>query len=328
MNSFLDIDECENHFYSYFYSCISPPIKKTNDNIGKEEFYEPEENYKENKDNSCFVFIDKTTKAFSKDNNKEIQKDIEDKKNINKNDNFILIKREENEEREVKEIKEENEKKGKKEENEDKMELNKIKKERKKCGRKRFRNDNNQNEHNKYSDDNVRRKIKHLVLKKLLLFLNRKIYNIYNGDIGNGIFKKELQTINQSQKSDATINFNIRFLEKNIGNIFSDNISGRFTNFPPNHNKNLIDQLLNEKDEEKRIYFRELFSLNFTDCLKHFRGEEYIKILDGLICFKDMKNEILEKYEEDGTDYYETLKYYLNNYEGIIHKKKARKPRK
>ena len=155
-----------------------------------------------------------------------------------------------------------------------------------------------------------------------------QIYNIYNGDIGNGIFKKELQTINQSQKSDATINFNINFLTKKLSEIFSDTISGRFTNFPPNHNKTLINQLLNEKDEEKKNFFRTLFNLTFIDCLKHFRGEEHINILDGLIYFKDMRDEILNKYEEDGNDYYETLKYYLDNYEQIIYKKKARKSRK
>ena len=48
-------------------------------------------------------------------------------------------------------------------------------------------------------------------------FINNQIIKIYNGNIGNGIFKKELQTINQSQKSDATINFNKNFLTKKLG---------------------------------------------------------------------------------------------------------------
>ena len=122
----------------------------------------------------------------------------------------------------------------------------------------------NKYEHNKYSDDNIRRKCKHLVLKHLLEFLNYKIRNIYNGNIGNGIFKKELQILNQSQKSDATINFNRIFLTKTIGEIFSENISGRFTNYPIYHNKVLINKLMNENDEQKRIYFNNLFNLNFN----------------------------------------------------------------
>ena len=311
MNSILYLDEYENHFESYYYNVInSPQAKKARDNIGKEEFYEAEENFKENKDISCYIYIEKTTKEFSKDNVRDSQKEEEEKKSINKDDNFLFTIKEEKEEKK-----------------EEKREKNGIK-QRKKCGRKRLRNDDNQNEHNKYSDDNLRRKIKHLILKNILKFLNLQIKSIYNEDIGNGIFRKELQTINQSQKSDATINFNIQFLTKQLSEIFSDNISGRFTNLPPNHNKSLIKQLLNEKDEEKRNYFRKLFGLKVIDCLKHFRGEEHIEILDGLVHFKDMEDEILSKYEEDGKDYYETLKYYLDNYERIIYKKKARKSRK
>ena len=51
--------------------------------------------------------------------------------------------------------------------------------------------------HSKYSDDNVRRKCKHLVLDNDLKFLNEKIEEKYNGNIGHGIFVKKLLIINQ-----------------------------------------------------------------------------------------------------------------------------------
>ena len=206
--------------------------------------------------------------------------------------------------------------------------VKKEKKEKKKCGRITMRDSDRKIEHNKYSDDNLRRKCKHLVLKYILKFINYQILIIYNGNIGNGIFKKQLQTLNQSQKSDATINFNKMFLNKTLAEIFSENISGRFTNFPPNHNKLLIEKLMNENDEEKKIYFNNIFNLTFIQCLKHFTGEIKIDLLDGLKCFEDIKNDIMDNYEDDGLDYYNTLKYYLNNFEVIINNKKARKPRK
>ena len=206
--------------------------------------------------------------------------------------------------------------------------VKKEKKEKKKCGRITMRDSDRKIEHNKYSDDNLRRKCKHLVLKYILKFINYQILIIYNGNIGNGIFKKQLQTLNQSQKSDATINFNKMFLNKTLAEIFSENISGRFTNFPPNHNKLLIEKLMNENDEEKKIYFNNIFNLTFIQCLKHFTGEIKIDLLDGLKCFEDIKNDIMNNYEDDGLDYYNTLKYYLNNFEVIINNKKARKPRK
>ena len=86
-------------------------------------------------------------------------------------------------------------------------------------------------------------------------FINEKIRIIYDDKRGNGLFKKELQTINQSQKSDATINFNKNFLKKTIGEIFSDNIS-RCINYPIDYNKILIQKLLNERDENKKFIFK------------------------------------------------------------------------
>lgn len=202
---------------------------------------------------------------------------------------------------------------------------NKENKEKKKCGRKRKRDSDDKIQHNKYSSDNIRRKIKHLLIKYMLEFINRKILIKYNGNIGKGIFKKELQTINQSQISDATIEFNKNFLTKKIGDIFSVDISGRFTNYSHDFNKNLINGLINENDENIKNFFKDLFNLEFLQCLKHFRGEIKIDILEGLTCFNDIKNEITSKYDEDGEEYYNNLQYYLNNYEEIIKSKRARK---
>lgn len=208
--------------------------------------------------------------------------------------------------------------------------------EKKKRGRKRIRSKSNnnkkhiesKNEHNKFSDDNICRKVKHLVLKCLQEFLNNQIKNIYQGQIGKGVFIKELKTIKQSQISDSTIKFNKKFLSKTLGEIFSENISGRFTNFPANHNKLLIQKLINEEDEQKKNYFKKLFNLEFINCLKHFRGDIFIDELNGLKCFDDIKSEIIDKYQEDGADYYQALKTHLIKFEEIIGKKKSRNIKK
>jgi hypothetical protein len=130
------------------------------------------------------------------------------------------------------------------------------KKQKKKCGRKKLSNKEIK-EHNKYSDDNIRRKCKHLVLKNTLTFINEKIFIMYGGKIGEGILKKELKIINHVQKSDASIDFNQDFLKKKLGEIFSESISGRYSNLPSIHNKRLIMSLINEKDEnKKKIFYR------------------------------------------------------------------------
>ena len=199
----------------------------------------------------------------------------------------------------------------------------------KKCGRKR-KNENNTTEHNKFSDDNVRRRVKHLCFKYLLLFINNQIKKIYNNKIGQGIFQKQLKTLNQSQISNAKITFNQQLLEKDLGEIFSDKVTGKLTNIQSEHNKDLIQKLINEEDMEKRIYFQNLFKLKLKDCFEHFCGNKVIDELEGMELFNEINeitSEYLKKYE-DGKEYIQQLEYYLKNFENIIKNKRARKKKK
>ena len=192
----------------------------------------------------------------------------------------------------------------------------------KKCGR-RKKEDKSFRVHDKFVDDNVRRKCKHLIIDSIREFINQKINIIYDGKIGKNIFKKEILVLNNRQKVDSTINYNKNFLKKTIGEIFSDNISSRFTNYPPDHNKMVIKSLLNEEDENKKNYFNKLFNLTFLQCLKHFRGEEFIEEIKGLKCLKEIIQE--SNYEKE---YIELLIYYFTNFEKIIYNKKARLSKK
>ena len=188
-------------------------------------------------------------------------------------------------------------------------------------GKKRGRNSSG--EHNKFSDDNLRRKVKHIVLSDMMKFINNKISVLYKGNIGNGIFRKELLTINQKQKANAKVQFNQEFLNKILGDIFSEDISTRFTIYPLNHNRQVITDLRNETDESKRIYFNNLFNISFLECLKHFRGDI---VIDELIGLSGMKN-VEETFKED-YEYLETLQYYIMNYEEITKNKKKRNRKK
>lgn len=195
-----------------------------------------------------------------------------------------------------------------------------IKNDKKCLGRKKKRNSTEMGTHNKFSDDNMRRKCKHIVLYNIMDFINYKISENYK-DIGQGIFLKKLLMLSHEQKSNVNIDYDKKFLEKKIGQIFSENISTRYTSFPKDHNKNLINNLINEKDDNIRIYFNNLFNLTFFQCLKHFRGSELINELNGLIGYKEAINE----YEKDGDkDYKSCLEHYINHFETIINNKKSR----
>ena len=124
----------------------------------------------------------------------------------------------------------------------------------------RTKTENNDSKHNKFSDDKMRRKTKHIIFQEVMNFINEKIYKIY-GSIGQGIFIKKLLIINQKQLINSNILFNKHFMNKTLGEIFSENISNRYTNYPPEHNKNVIEKLINDEDEIKRNYFKKLFNL-------------------------------------------------------------------
>ena len=172
----------------------------------------------------------------------------------------------------------------------------------------------------KYSDDNLRRKTKHLVLDNVLKFINEKIREIFNGKINHGVFIKKLLIINKKQKSDVSVQFNKEFLNKTLGEIYSENISTRYNTYDPCHNSTLIKILTSDKDEDKKNYFKKLFRITFIDCLKHFRGTQKIEELEGLKEFNNIKSQY-----EDDADYLRSLEYYIMNYEEITNNKKARK---
>lgn len=131
-----------------------------------------------------------------------------------------------------------------------------------KLGRKR-KDDNKKGKHNRFSDDILRRKCKHILLKFVFIFINEIIKKVYNNNIGNGYFIKQLLTLNKKQKSNTSIKYNQEFLYKSLRDIFSDDISSKYSNYNLKHNKLLIEELISEKNEEKRKYFQNLFSLNF-----------------------------------------------------------------
>ena len=185
------------------------------------------------------------------------------------------------------------------------------------------KNDKKEPKHNKFTDDNVRKKIKHIIIKSIMKFLNMKIKALFNGNIGNNVFKKELLTLNKTPKFESSIEYNKQLLNKTLKEIFSVNISSRFTNYKPDFNKNLIEKLINEEDKEKRDYFQKIFNLTFSDCLQHFNRAKDIKELDGMDCIDD----VLEEFNND-KEYKSTLDYHIKNYEIILNRKKSRAPKK
>ena len=193
--------------------------------------------------------------------------------------------------------------------------------EKKLLGRKR-KDSLTEGKHNKFSHDNMNRKIKCLILHFVYLFINSKISELYKNEPGYLKEKYELKKIEQSQVVNSNIRFNQNFLNETLEHIFSVNISHRYKKYDLEHNKNLINRLLNDKNIKRRQIFHNLFAKTFLECLEHFRGTKNIYELEGIKTFDKIKG----KYEDD-PDYLASLEYKLKIYEDIVRNQKWRNKR-
>ena len=194
----------------------------------------------------------------------------------------------------------------------------------KKVGRKKKLDYEDNQDNHKIVNDNMIRKCKYLVINNCIEFLNFQIRNIYHNDIGEGILMKKILDINQQQKSDNKLETTKLFLNKRLIDIFSVDISPKYTSFLPAHNRLLITKLLNEEDIEKRKKFKKIFNLTFADCIQLFLGNNSkFNGLEGFPVFDEIKGDLNEN-----DKFLEKLKNYLINFEDIIRNKKPRKRNK
>ena len=168
-------------------------------------------------------------------------------------------------------------------------------------------------QHNKKTFDNILRRIKISLLNSFRILLNSKIKNVYK--FKNLRAKWKLLKINPKYSTNSNIEFNKVFIHKSLKEIFSEettikNLCNR------DHNKILIEQLLHEKDEEKRKKFEIILNLTFLDLMKYSVGERQDLIqLKGLSLSKKLLNEMAidEEYSELIFDNLKNIENILEN---------------
>jgi hypothetical protein len=175
-------------------------------------------------------------------------------------------------------------------------------------------------EENKYPLDNLLRRAKRIALDSIRKYDNIIIDELYNHNLGNGVNKKKLLKNDHSQIKCTGTLFNKALLKKTQGEIFSKNITTKYSYYPLDHNKQLIHKLLNEKDEIKRDKFNKIFNKTLCDCMEHIIGNKNFEELARLE--KIYEEKMIELNEEE--EYKDELRKIFNNYQKIFNNKKPR----
>ena len=166
--------------------------------------------------------------------------------------------------------------------------------------------------------DNEIKKGRNILLNSIFRFVNKKIRIIFNNDIGKGISIKQFVKISKKELNHSNVEFDKNYLNTKLKEIFSGDISGKFTNFLINKNEKLLQNLI------KIDYFKELFELTFLQCIEHINGTKFISLLEGFETIDEMLLNEENKLNENDIENY---KYIIVNYKQCVENKFSRKPR-
>lgn len=189
------------------------------------------------------------------------------------------------------------------------------------------RNNGIKGEHNKFSKDNIRKKVINIIINGIFRdFINTKINNK----------QYELKKLNSNEFKKAKIIKHL--LEKKLKDIFSFPINTTYKRFEKNYNEMQINKLEEENNEIKDI-----LNTTLSECLKYFIKKEEALNDDKLYCLngleqyyeelirlkEEKKNKIinLEENDEDTKSYLEIIIDLIDNFDQTLFNIKERHKR-
>lgn len=180
--------------------------------------------------------------------------------------------------------------------------------------------------HNKFSNDNMTRKLKSKLFDAILKILNKSFASSIFETSKNNLnkinnIKPFFLKIKQEIIKNINVNNNLTLLNSKLKDIFSNEVSKKVTSFGINYNKSLINIIYKENKHKKVI---SILERTFLECLEQFRGTKNFNELKGLEeDYKNVINDLIEKGEKN--EYISKFKNFVNDFEEIYKKKKAKK---
>ena len=168
------------------------------------------------------------------------------------------------------------------------------------------------------NSDNSLKKARIMLLNSIFRFVNKKIKEAFKNDIGKGIMTKQFIKLSKQNLSHSTVEFDKKYLNKPLKEIFTENVSEKYTNYLPNKNKELFQGI---KDLD---YFKEIFELKFLDCINHITGKHYVSLLEGFETIEEIIKEENKKFDKKDIELYKDI---IGNYIDLTDDKISRKPK-
>lgn len=179
--------------------------------------------------------------------------------------------------------------------------------------------------HNKFSEDNIIRKIKASFLENSMDYVNKQ-YGIYLKKRGIKKLFRLIQRISPKESRKIKKEENLNFLEAPLKKIFSSKLSKKCSLYDPDYNKKQIEELYLQNDAKDVI--------NTLDISVGEMYDKYCKNIkmDG---FKTLEDDLREerikmekKQENDIEEYIEKFRWTAINYKQIFDGKKPRNSKK
>ena len=214
---------------------------------------------------------------------------------------------------------------------------NEIKQGRKKLGDKSIR------KHNRSSYDNVIKKVKTELFTYALLFINQilnallsqsqkesLIYAIRNNKNLKNKNKNEdlLKILDYQYTNKISKKHDLGLIKMAFKNLFSQEISGRYSSLKKESNKIIIDNLLNDVNIDVNIKF--ILNLKFGDWIDYFTYKKEIKELDDLKKEKNIEIKMADTLlndigsSENDDTYFCNFLFHLINYKWWFQNKRGR----
>ena len=173
--------------------------------------------------------------------------------------------------------------------------------------------------HNKYSPDNIIKKIKRIFFKYIIIYINlikekHALNKKENFQFKNLSYENYINNLKKDKE--------IQLLNKPLKDFVSLEISSKHgLNFDFNRQK--MEKILEEEKDNQKL--KSILNMTFDEWIDIFTFKEKF---DDDLEFNGLQDVLMDLYDKEDDEYFSRFIFYLFNYKNWFHYKKARKPKK